>query len=80
MKGKRMRGRGILKKWGGSLGLVISKDAARDLDLGPGSVVVYELRPDVLRIEDIRGILRDELKGVDWKKMDEQLAKGWHES
>lgn len=68
-----------VKKWGNSLGVVIPAGIARRQELAPGDAVRIRIEPVRLRVKDIAGILREELKDLDWKQVDRDLATGWEE-
>ncbi len=66
-----------VKKWGSSLGLVIPVEVARRQELEPGDAVRIQIERKTLRVKDVFGMLREELKDVDWDEVDRELATGW---
>lgn len=74
-----MRGRARIKKWGGSLAIVIASDVVKAKDLRPGGEVEYEVEPVGLRMCDIAGLLHGEITDEDLEAMEKELEHGWED-
>lgn len=66
-----------VKKWGSSLGLVIPAPLARRNGLSAGDSVRVRLEPLRIRVQDLTGFLKEELKGLDLDALDRELASDW---
>ena len=72
-----MRARARIKKWGGSLAIVIASDVVKAKDLHAGNEVEYDVDPVGLRMGDIAGLLHGELTDEDLRAMEKELEYGW---
>lgn len=76
-----MRARTRIKKWGGSLAIVIGADVVKRKGLKPGAQVEYDVKPVGLRGSDIDGLLADLITPEEMEAIirDHEKDEGWHE-